>query len=228
MKASIPVSILNFLKDLKKNNNREWFTEHKERYLTEHENMIIFSEALLKALQKTDRIETPSGKKSLFRIYRDTRFSHDKTPYKTSVGGGFKRATKLLRGGYYFHIEPGNSYVAGGFFGPNTEDMMRIRIDIDHHYEEWRKILKQKKFLQTFEKLEGECLKTAPKGYTNDHPAIDLLRHKQFILKRSFTDKEVLDSTFLDTVILSYQNMRPFFDYMSQVLTSDSNGVPLV
>ncbi len=227
MKKSIPPSVLNFLKDIKKNNNREWFAQHKERYLSEHENMIVFTDELLKAFQKYDHIETESGKKALHRIYKDTRFSKDKTPYKSNFSGGFKRATKLLRGGYYFHIEPGNSFVAGGFFGPNPDDMKRIRQDIDHNYEEWRKILKNKNFVKTFGHLRGEAVKTAPRGYSNDHPGIDLLRQKQFLLKRSFTDKEVLDPAFVTEAIQTYRAMRPFFDYMSQVLTTDANGISL-
>ena len=136
---SISASNLSFLMDLKKNNNREWFNKHKDRYLKEHQHMIAFADALLAELKKLDNIETASGKESLFRIYKDTRFSKDKTPYKINWAGGFKRATKKLRGGYYFHIEPGNSFVGGGFWGPNPEDLKRIREDIALNYKDWRK-----------------------------------------------------------------------------------------
>jgi uncharacterized protein (TIGR02453 family) len=227
MKKTVPVSAINFLKELKKNNNREWFAKHKERYLAEHEHMIAFADTLLAEMKKHDNIETESGKKSLHRIYRDTRFSGDKTPYKINYSGSFRRATKMLRGGYYFHIEPGNTFVAGGFFGPNPDDLKRIRQDIDLNYEEWRKIFKNKNFITNFGQLEGEGVKTAPKGYPNDHPAIDLLRHKQFILQRSFTDKEMLDANFSADLLKTFKAMRPFFDYMSEVLTTDSNGVSL-
>ncbi|MBL7898169.1 MAG: DUF2461 domain-containing protein, partial [Crocinitomicaceae bacterium] len=116
---TIDKSVFDFLKKLKKNNDRDWFNAHKEDYLKQHEIMIQFADNLLVEMQKHDHIETASGKKSLHRIYRDIRFSSDKTPYNTNFSGGFKRATAALRGGYYFHLEPGNSFVGGGFWGPN-------------------------------------------------------------------------------------------------------------
>src|SRR4249919_2829601 len=116
---TISKSNFDFLKDLSKNNNRDWFLKNKERYDEAHQNIISFADALLTEMRKHDNIETKSGKASLFRIYRDVRFSKDKSPYKTYWGGGFKRATKKLRGGYYFQIAPGDSLAAGGFFAPN-------------------------------------------------------------------------------------------------------------
>ena len=104
-----------FLNTLQKNNNREWFAEHKDEFLKEQALLEAFADDVLKQLNTQDVIETVSGKKSMYRIYRDTRFSKDKTPYKTHWSGSFKRAGKSRRGGYYFHIEPGNSFVAGGF-----------------------------------------------------------------------------------------------------------------
>jgi uncharacterized protein (TIGR02453 family) len=106
---------LNFLKKLSQNNNRDWFNSHKERYLEAHSNIADFADALLAEMNKHDHVETPSGKKSIFRIYKDVRFAKDKTPYNTHWSGRFKRATKKLRGGYYFRIEPGNSWLFGGF-----------------------------------------------------------------------------------------------------------------
>mgnify|MGYP006236558655 FL=1 len=102
--TQIKASNFAFLKDLAKNNNRDWFTENKKRYQTEHEEIIAFADALLLKMNEHDVIETPTGKKSLYRIYRDVRFSKDKSPYKTHWGGGFKRATKLRRGGYYLSL----------------------------------------------------------------------------------------------------------------------------
>jgi uncharacterized protein (TIGR02453 family) len=227
MNTAIPLSSINFLKELKKNNNRDWFNERKERYLKERESIIAFADDLLSSMKKIDHIENETGKACLHRIYRDSRFSSDKTPYKTNWSGGFRRATKLLRGGYYFHIEPGNSFAAGGFFNPNPEDLKRIREDIDLNHDEWRKILGSKTFVKTFGKLIGEGVKKAPKGYSVDHPAIDLLRHKQFLLKHSFTDKEVISKDFASELVKAFRNMRPFFDHMSEVLTTDANGEPL-
>ena len=128
--SKLQSSTFEFINQLKENNNREWFTENKKKYQEEHEIMIGFAEEVLSKMKEFDEIETASGKRSLQRIYRDTRFSKDKTPYKQYWGGGLKRATKQLRGGYYFHIEEGNSFVGGGFWGPNADDLKLIRQQI--------------------------------------------------------------------------------------------------
>jgi uncharacterized protein (TIGR02453 family) len=218
---------LRFLQLLKKNNNREWFAKNKELYIQAQNDLEIFAGALLTELSRHDLIETPSGKKSLHRIYRDTRFSADKTPYKTNLSGNFTRATKSRRGGYYFHIEPGNSFVAGGFWNPDPQDIKRIRDEIAFDDRPLRKILKTKAFLSSFGELKGEQLKTAPKGFDSGHAAIDLLRYKQFLLIRRFQDKEVLDGSFVKLVSQTFQHMRPFFDYMSETLTTDVNGIAI-
>ncbi|WPV65300.1 DUF2461 domain-containing protein [Chitinophaga sp. LS1] len=220
----IPASGYDFLEKLRKNNNREWFNEHKIAYQQELLHIENFAEALLAKMNVHDLIETPSGKKSLYRIYRDTRFSQDKTPYKTHWSGSFKRATKQRRGGYYFHIEKGNSFVAGGFFAPVPADLKLIRDDIAFDPAPLQKIIHSKTFTSAFGTLQGEQLKTAPKGYPADHEAIDLLRYKQYLLIRRFTDEEVMEASFLEEANKTYKAMRPFFDYMSEVLTSNSNG----
>lgn len=226
--ATIPSSSIEFLKLVKKNNNRDWFNANKERYLKELEAITAFADALLFEMNKHDKIETASGKKSLHRIYRDTRFSKEKTPYKTNWSGSFSRATKKLRGGYYFHIEPGNSFVAGGFWGPEPQDMKRIREEIGYDASEFRKIFKSKSFKETFGTLKGEQLKSAPQGYSTDHENIDLLRYKQFLLVKKFSDKEVLSDQFLKQVNETFKRMRPFFNLMSEILTTDKNGIPVV
>lgn len=226
--GTIERSTIDFLKAIAKHNDREWFAKHKDKYTAGHENMIAFAGAVLAEMNKHDTIETPTGKASLFRIYRDVRFSKEKTPYNTCWNGGFKRATKLLRGGYYFHIEPGKSFVGGGFWGPNTADMQRIRQDIDMNHEEWRRLLHNKTLVTTFGGLTGEQLATAPRGYAKDHPAIDLLRYKQYLLKHDFTDEEVLSADFAKKVSDTFKKMRPFLDHMSEVLTTDVNGESVV
>jgi len=223
----IQTSAMAFLKSLKNNNNRDWFNANKDRFLQEQRLIEIFADALLYHLNTHDIIETPSGKKSLHRIYRDTRFSSNKTPYKNNWSGSFRRATHLRRGGYYYHIEPGNSFIAGGFWEPGPEDLKRIRDDIAFDAAPLRKILKSKSFVSTFGTLRGEQLKTKPKGFDADNEAIDLLRYKQFLVVKKFTDKEVLDGTFLKEASQVFKNMRPFFDYMSEVLSTGINGVTL-
>jgi uncharacterized protein (TIGR02453 family) len=220
----IETSGFDFLKKLKKNNNREWFNAHKDEYQEQLGLIEQFADCLLLSLSATDLIETPSGKKSLYRIYRDTRFSSDKTPYKTHWSGHFKRATRFRRGGYHFHIEQGNTYIAGGFWGPDPQDLKRIREDIAFDAAPLRKILKSKTFVSLFGALQGEQLKTAPQGFDTGHEAIDLLRYKQFLLIRQFSDEEVLSHTFLKEASRTFEAMRPFFDYMSEVLVTDSNG----
>ena len=210
--AVIHKDSLDFLKDLSQNNNRDWFNAHKERYLKAQANIAAFADALIAEMNKHDHIETVSGRKSLFRIYKDVRFSKEKTPYNGHWSGAFKRATKKLRGGYYFRIEPGNSRVVGGFFGPLPDDMKRIRQDIDANYEDWRNMLAGKTLTDTFGKLRGEKVSSAPRGYGKDHPAIDLLRHKQFILRREFTDEEVCAPDFLYKVNEAFIKMRPFLN----------------
>ena len=224
MAHTLDKSVFNFLKKLKKNNDRDWFNAHKDQYLAEHAKIIAFADALLKEMNKHDHIETASGKKSLHRIYRDTRFSADKTPYKNNWSGSFSRATAQLRGGYYFHLEPGNTFVGGGFWGPNPEDLKRIREDIATNGDELKKILNSKKFKTTFGKLEGEELKTAPKGYEKDHEHIDLIRKKQFVVWKGFTDAAVFSPGFHLKMNAAFKEMRPFFDYMSLALTTDANG----
>lgn len=223
----IPEATIEFLKNLKENNNKDWFEVNKSDYLKQLESMVSFADGLLERLNIHDQIETASGKKSLHRIYRDTRFSKEKIPYKNNWSGGFSRATKERRGGYYFHIEPGNTFVAGGFFGPNAEDLKRVRVEISQDSSELRSILNSEIFKNTFGTLQGEQLKTTPKGFNTEDEAIDLLRFKQYLLIRKFTDKEVLDPKFIDDASLAFKNMRPFFDYMSEVLTTDGNGNPL-
>ena len=221
----IPATSLEFLRSLKKHNNRDWFNNNKNKFLEARAFIELFADGLLTALNSHDRIETLSGKKSLHRIYRDTRFSIDKIPYKTNWSGSFTRATKQRRGGYYFHIEPGNSFIAGGFQGPDAQDIKRIRDDISFDAAPIKKILQSKQFIATFGSLQGEKLKTAPRGFDINDEAIELLRYKQFLLIKRFKDEEVLSPSFIKETNQTYKNMRPFFDYMSQVLTVDSNGV---
>ena len=223
----IPKSSIDFLNLLKKHNDRDWFNANKDKFLKEQHHIEVFADNLLMELNSHDVIETPSGKKSLHRIYRDTRFSKEKTPYKTNWSGSFRRATKYRRGGYYFHIEAGNSFVAGGFWGPSPEDLKRIRDDFDFDDAPMRKILKNKNFISTFGILQGEQFKTTPKGFDAESKAIDLLRYKQFLVIRKFTDKEILSDNFLNEANKAFKHMRPFFDYMSEVLTTDINGIEI-
>jgi len=222
--TTIKQDSVDFLTELSKNNSRDWFNEHKDWYTEAHNNIIAFADALLSAMNKHDKIETSSGKSSLFRIYKDVRFSKDKTPYNIHYSGFYKRATKQLRGGYYFHIKPGNTFLAGGFWGPEPDDMKRIRQDIDLNYKSWKKLLAEKTLVKTFGAMTGEQISSAPRGYAKDHPAIGLLRYKQFLLRHELTDQEVCSPDLLNKANDIFKKMRPFFNHMSEVLTTDANG----
>jgi len=217
-------STFEYLDLLKKNNNRDWFTDNKKRFEVENKNAKNFFTEVLADLEKIDSIE----RMQVFRIYRDVRFSKDKTPYKTHFSVGFTRTKPLLRGGMYLHIEDGGSFVGGGFWEPNNEDLQRVRKELELDASELRAIINDDTFKQFFKNgLEGEELKTAPKGFDKTHPDIDLIRKKQFLIGRNFSNKEVLASNFKDEVVKTFAAMRPFFDYMSDVLTTDLNGESL-
>lgn len=216
----ISKDLLKFLSDLKQNNDRDWFNAHKSTFKAHEADAKAFFKSVHEELSKTDEIE----KHKLMRVYRDVRFSKDKTPYKPRFAGSFSRATAALRGGYYLNIEPGNSIAGGGFYGPNADDLKRIRQEFDMDDSEIRAILNDKAFKAMFGELRGEELKTAPRGFDPNSKAIDLIRKKQFYVIREFTDKEVLAPDFKDKVIETYQVIRPYFDYMSSVLTTNANG----
>jgi uncharacterized protein (TIGR02453 family) len=213
-------STLNFLIQLKENNNREWFSEHKKAFEIEQKLAKTFFTSVGEQLGKIDSIE----RIQIFRIYRDVRFSKDKLPYKNHFSVGFTRTKPLLRGGYYLHIEPGGSFVGGGFWEPNPVDLYRIRKEFEMDDEEIRTIIADPNFKKFFGELKGEELKTAPKGFDKTHPAIDLIRKKQYLLTRSFSDKEVFAPNFKEDVLATFQAMQPFFNYMSEVLFTDLNG----
>lgn len=215
---------LQFLDELKSNNNKDWFTAHKNEYTKALENMIEFADEVILQMSKHDVLVNTSGKKNLYRIYKDVRFSKDKTPYNPRFSFGLQRASAERRGGYYVHIEPGNCFVGCGFFAPNPEDLKRIRLDIASNYEDWNKILQSKEIKDNFGSLVGEKVLTAPKGFPKSHPAIDFLRHKQFLLIKNYTDTEVLNPDFATEVNRVLKSVRTYFDYMSEVLTTNING----
>lgn len=222
--AAIEKTTLNFLQKLFKNNNREWFQIHKAQYLQAQLNVEQFMDALIAKMNVHDQLETPSGKKVLYRIYNDVRFSTDKSPYNPRFAGYLKRVKPMLRGGYYIWIKPGGSRIACGFSYPNPEDLKRIRLDIARNYKVWDKLLHAKSIQSNFGEMMGERVKTVPRGFSIDDLSIDLLKFKQYWFERSFTDKEVLSPDFLHNVNTTFKSIRPFFDYVTEVLTTDLNG----
>lgn len=227
MPATIASETLAFLNKLADNNNKEWFAENKPTYEIALENMVNVVADVIALMQSHDQLEAKSAKRSLYRIYNDVRFHKNKPPYNPRFAFGFQRATKYLRGGYYVHIQPENSFLGLGFFNPNPEDLKTIRTDISINFEDWNAILNEPVFKQTFGTIQGDAVATAPKGFAKDHPAIDLLRHKSFVFRRNFSDAEVTGNEFAAEVSYSFQTARPFLDYMSELLTTDANGLPL-
>lgn len=217
-----------FLQNLAKNNTRDWFAEHKDEYTTAQENVIEFADDVLGQMSNFDLIETPTGKKALKRIYRDVRFSKNKAPYKQHFGMMFSRATASRRGTYYVHIQPGENFIGGGFWGPEKDDLLLIRKHLAQDDSYFRKVIESKKFKNVFKTMQGEQLKTSPKGFDKEHPSIDLLRYKQFLIGRSFTDKEVLSTDFPKVASDTLKAMLPFFDIMTEMLTTNLNGESLL
>lgn len=209
-----------FLKEIKDNNNREWFAEHKPTYDMIYADIKNFFNQIHLQLSEYDSIE----KVNIFRIYRDIRFKKDKTPYKTNFGASFSRAKPALRGGYYVHLEPGYSFIAGGFWAPSPEDLLRIRKEFEYSTDSIKAIEAHPNFKKYFGALVGEELKTAPKGFDKNDPGIAYIRKKQFLAVRQLSDKEVFAKDFDKEILSTFLALREFFDYMSEVLTTDLNG----
>lgn len=213
--------ILSFLSQIRRNNNREWFEKNKSRYLEAKQLFEDFLEALHKELLKFD--ESLAGlnpRKQAFRIYRDVRFSKDKRPYKVNMGAAFSPRGKMEQEpGYYIHLEPGNCFVAGGLYMPSAENLAKVRQEIDYNGEALLRILNSRNFKKYFSGLDDfDKLKTVPKGYAKDHPLIDLLRHRSFVVSHAFSDEEVSQEKFVKKVATACRAMKPFNDFLKTAL----------
>ncbi len=211
-------STLQFLSALKLNNDRVWFASNRKTYDEARQNFEIFIQAIIDEIVKFDPIyKGLEAKSCVFRINRDTRFAHDKSVYKTNFGafmvrGGKKNGDRFP--GYYFHIEPGSSFVAGGAYVPPAPWLNAIRQKIDENAGELIRIVNNKEFKKYFGELDGEKLKTAPKGYPRDHPHIELLKMKSFLAYRSITDRELTSAGCFDLVVSAFRAMKPLHDFL--------------
>ena len=203
---AIPKNTISFLKELKLNNNREWFNENKDQFNTIQSQVKIFAQEVNDSLNVSDNIE----KIKIFRIYRDLRFSKDKTPYKKNIGMAFHRAKPELRGGYYLEISADESFIAAGFWNPNKEDLLRIRKEIEIDGQEFKRIINQKKIKEIWGDLKGDEVKTSPKGFTSDHEYIDLIKKKQFIFIKKLKEKNILDEKFQNELVNYFESIRHF------------------
>lgn len=212
---------LKFLKQLAKNNQKEWFDDNRKTYETVKEEFEATVKVVIDKCTSFDKeLAGLEVKKCLFRINRDVRFSKDKSPYKSNMGasispGGKKSATP----GYYIHIEPGKSFLAGGCWQPEPETLAAIRQEIDYNTVEFKKIMNAKEFKTYFKDLSKENkLKTAPKGYPKDHPELSLLQHKHFIMEIPLKDSEVLDKNFPAYVSKVFKAMYPMNQFLRKAM----------
>lgn len=202
-------TLMNFLTDLNRNNNREWFNDNHQRYEESRDQMLFFTGIMIQEIRKFDPgIPLMSPKECLFRIFRDVRFSNDKRPYKTHMGSFIAHGgRKSNRAGYYLHIQPGNSIISGGIWSPEAAPLRAVRMEIQDNAEEFKEILNDKKFKTYYPAIEGEKLKTAPKGFDKDFKDIDLLRYKSYAFSTPLSDKQVLNGNFVDYSIEACQTL---------------------
>ncbi len=216
----LQAATIKFLKDLKKNNNKPWFEKNKTAYLAAKEDIDQFTQQVIDGLGKIDADIAPlTPKDCLFRIYRDVRFSKDKTPYKTNMGASFnKGGKKVPTAGYYFHCEPGQNMAGGGLWMPQSPELNKVRQEIDYSFDEWKKIITHRNFKKIFsEGVEGiDILARPPKGYEAENPAIEFLKMKSFIVSRSFTDAELQSKSLLKEVLKTFETMKPFIGFINR------------
>lgn len=208
---------LKFLSALKNNNNREWFEANKDQFLSSKEELESAVAKIIAGIAKFDPlVKDLEPKNCIFRIYKDVRFSKDKTPYKTNLGASITPGGKKIQApGYYFHIEPNKCFIAGGLYMPTPEQLNAIRQEIDYNADELLKIFKSKSFSANFKGLdEIDPLKTTPKGYDKDHKHINLLRNKHFIVSFDLKDKDVLDPKAIEKMVSVFKSMYPFMEYL--------------
>jgi len=216
----IKQSTLDFLSDLKRNNERDWFIKNRKRYDDARMNYEAFVQAVINKISEFDpMIRGLEAKSCTYRINRDIRFSNDKTIYKTHLGafivqGGKKNGDRYA--GYYVHVEPGNSsMIAGGAYMPPMPWLTAIKEKIDEQGDIFMKIISNKELISFFGKIEGEKLKSSPKGYPRDHPYIELLKLKSFLVSRMIPDREIVSKGCFDLIIGASRAMKPLNDFLN-------------
>jgi len=212
---------LDFLKDLAKNNHKEWMDDNRKRYLEAKDQVLeLVNDVIAKSSTFDPAISILDPKKCLFRINRDIRFSKNKDPYKTNFGaflvdGGKKSGDP----GYYIHIQPGNNFLGGGIYQPPAETLQKVRQEIDYNGKDLKAIINDDGFRKVYpEPHAADSLKTAPKGYPKDHEHIELLQLKHYVFMRKATDKEVTSKSFADNVAKDFKVLYPFNQFLSRAL----------
>jgi uncharacterized protein (TIGR02453 family) len=208
---------LKFLKELKENNNRQWFTRNKDYYQESMNDFTSLVERVMIRIAKFDEsVLELDPKKCLFRIYRDTRFSKDKRPYKTNFGAHINMGGKNSeKAGYYIHVEPGECFLGGGLYHPSSKRLNEVRKKISTEGALFKKIISGRIFRDTFE-LWGDQLKTCPKGFEKDDPMIEYLRYKDYVLLHGVTNKEVTTKHFDTYCAGVFKKMVPFNEFLNK------------
>ena len=217
----INTETVKFLKTLKKNNSKEWFDQNRKSYEQAKENYLDFVGEVLGRMKKIDAsLADLEPKQCVFRINRDVRFSKNKDPYKTNMGASFSKGGKKIQcAGYYFHLEPGASFIGGGFWMPMAPELNKIRQEIDYGAEAFYKIINKKKFKDIFGSLsESEKLSRPPKGYEADNPAIELLKLKSFVVMTTVKDSELTGKELASTVVDHVETMMPLVDFLNKAI----------
>ena len=213
---------LTFLRQLKRNNNKPWFDAHKDRYLEAKADFEALTERLIAGLGKNDpALEALRVKDCVFRIYKDVRFSHDKTPYKVHLAAGFNRGGKKVHyPGYYFHLEPGgNTYCGGGIWHPDAPELKKIRQEIDYNHDEFLSIIRNRKFLRLFGPLEDEdALMRPPQGYQEDNAAIAYLKFRNYIAGTAFGDEILTTPALTKKILDAFSTLKPLIDFLGRAL----------
>ncbi|MBU2915560.1 DUF2461 domain-containing protein [Reichenbachiella agariperforans] len=212
--------VVDFLKELSKNNNKEWFDEHRTAYQGHRVEFLGLVQVLIDGIAMFDPSLTGvDPKKCVFRINRDIRFSKDKTPYKTNFGALMGDQGKKSEGtGFYVHLAPGHNFVGGGMYKPLPDMLAKIRQEIDYNPKDLMAVIDTENFKSTFGKIQGEQLKTAPKGYPKDHPFIDLLRYKSFYVLKEFSDEEVAAQGFVEEALVVCQKAAKFNEFLRNAI----------
>src|SRR6187402_1521855 len=216
-------STLKFLKDLKKNNNKPWFDAHRKDYETAKGNFAAFIQNVIDKHSKSDpTIKSIVAKDCLFRINRDVRFSKDKSPYKTNMGAYINRGgKKSLFAGYYFHCEPGQSFVGGGLWMPMPPELSKVRQEIDYNLDALKKIISSKKFKTVYHDLSHDkeyVLSRVPKGYEPTNPAAAYLKMKSFVAMTSLKDADLTSKDLVKKTTTAFEALRPLIDFINQSL----------
>lgn len=211
---------LAFLKTLAKNNNKTWFDNNREKYQAAKEDFEHFVGEVIAGLGKIDSgLASLSPKDCIFRQYRDIRFSKDKTPYKIHMGAYFNKGGKKVNTpGYYLHIQPGKSMIAGGLYQPEAKDLAKVRQEIDYNPKEWEAILSNKELRRHFSVVPdtSDRLTRLPKGYDASNPMIDHLKLKSFVVTQPLADDEITNKAFLKNLLRAYKALEPMITFLSR------------